>query len=68
MNDEQEMKFLDEARKIREGDLRRALAGDEPIDWEPLETPLGDELDSGWAPEDDFADFNANEAQDYRDE
>lgn len=46
---EQEQKFMDEAKEIRDGDIDRGWPGD----------------GSGT---DDLADYNANEADDYRDE
>lgn len=67
-------KFLAEAKEIREGDMRRALEGDTVID---QDTPLGELIDGGcddqgWPGDgsgmDDLADYNASEADDYRDE
>lgn len=62
----QELREIEE--KIKRAVYLDTFGTEEPFDFDLLETPLGDELDSGWAPEDDLATYNTNDADDYRDE
>ena len=61
MDEEQQEKFLAEAREIREGEIARDPA------FADIDTPLGEYYGDG-SGTDDLADYNQNEAADYSNE